>query len=123
MLLPDIGAVKGFTGDEPLIRIVININDSSALNIMKIPGYLIIGLLALILVAAAGCTAPQPATVQTPTAAPQASHQTATTAAIRTAPAAGIDTTINVRFNELACISVQEHLGSTYLYPDQKFQA
>jgi len=43
-------------------------------------------------------------------------------ATTRPASTADIDTTINVRFNELACISVQDLLGTTYLYPDQKFK-
>ena len=35
---------------------------------------------------------------------------------------ADIDTTVNVHVSELACISVQELLGTDYLYPDQKFK-
>jgi hypothetical protein len=94
---------------------------------MKIPGYcVLIAVLVLLLAITAGCSTSQqtPATAtQAPTAAAQqsaASYQTPV--APRSASTADIDTTVNVRFNELACLSVQEYLGTDYLYPDQKFK-
>jgi hypothetical protein len=89
---------------------------------MKIPGFLLLAVVLLILSAAAGCTAPpQPAATQAPTAAPQVTAPAPVTTA-RASSAADIDTTIQVRFNEYNCISVQEQLGSVYLYPGQKFR-
>ena len=35
--------------------------------------------------------------------------------------ASGIDTVVPVRFNDFACLSVQEELGREYLYPDEKY--
>ncbi len=91
---------------------------------MKIPGYLILGMLIIILAVSAGCTgtpAPAPAATNAP-ASPPSSAPASVTAVSRTFSSAGLDTTVNVRFNELQCISVQEYLGTTYLYPDQKFR-
>jgi hypothetical protein len=88
---------------------------------MKIPGYhVIFAVLVLLLVIAAGCTTPQNtnAATQAPTAAAQQTSQAPP--ATRSASAADIDTTILVHFNDLACINVQDLLGTTYLYPDQR---
>ena len=128
---PDLQNPDNLNGRQPFrrggvspIRIVTNIWDTSILNIMKIPGYLLIAVLILLLAVVAGCTTPQqtPAATQVPTAA--AAQQTYSTqlATPRSASTADIDTTVNVRFNELSCISVQDLLGTTYLYPDQKFR-
>ena len=54
------------------------------------------------------------------TAQPPQTYQTP--AATRSASTADIDTTVNVHFNDLACINVEDYLGVTYLYPDQKFK-
>ena len=92
---------------------------------MKISGYFVLfSVLVLLLAIAAGCTTPQqqaPAATQAPPAATQQTYQ-APAATTRPASTADIDTTVNVRFNEIACISVQDLLGTTYLYPDQKFK-
>src|SRR5512147_2335698 len=95
---------------------------------MKIPGYCVLfALLILLLASAAGCTTPQPAPAATqapaaPSAAPQAvaTPPVATTRAA--ASSADLDTNIRVKFNDIACIYVGDYLGSTYLYPDQKFK-
>jgi hypothetical protein len=94
---------------------------------MKIPGnYVLIAVFVLLLALAAGCTTPQqtPAATQAPSAAPataaQATYQAP--AATQAAPRAGVDTTIRVHFNDLACIYVGDYLGVTYLYPDQKYK-
>ena len=92
---------------------------------MKIPGYVLIAVLVLLLAIAAGCTTPQqtPAATQAPQAATAAAQQTySAPAATRAASTALIDTTVNVHAGELACINVQELTGSDYLYPDQKFK-
>ncbi|MGB9176362.1 MAG: hypothetical protein WCB46_06450 [Methanoregula sp.] len=91
---------------------------------MKIPGYLLITVLVLLLAIAAGCTTTPPQT-NTATQAPAtatAQQTYSTPLATRSASTADIDTTINVRFNELLCLSVQDYLGTDYLYPDQKFK-
>lgn len=82
-------------------------------------GYL--AVLLLLAVLAAGCTTPQatPATSAPTSAAAATSEFPATTSAIRTAD---IDTTINVHYNDFACLDVQKELGKTYLYPDEKFR-
>jgi len=94
---------------------------------MKIPGFLLFAVLVLLLAIAAGCSTTPPQTnapAQAPTQAPAAGVQQTYQAPQATRPAstADIDTTVNVRFNELACISVQEYLGVDYLYPDEKFK-
>jgi len=111
-------------GSRSPIRIATNIWDTSILNIMKIHGYLLIAVLIFLLAIVAGCTTPQqtPAATQASTAAAAQQASPTPPAATRSASAADIDTTVNVHFNELACISVQDLLGSTYLYPDQKFK-
>ena len=92
---------------------------------MKIPGYFVlIAVLVLLLAIAAGCTTPQqaPAATQAPQATAAQQQTYSAPAATRAASTADIDTTVNVHFNELACINVQELLGTDYLYPDQKFK-
>ena len=89
---------------------------------MKIHGYFVLcAMLVLMLAAAAGCTTPQKTdtATQAPPAAPQATYQAPATAAAR---GTDIDTTVRVRFNDLACVNVGDYLGVTYLYPDQKFK-
>jgi len=94
---------------------------------MKIPRYyVLLAVLVLFLAILAGCTTtpPQqtPVATQAPTTtAAQATYQP-TPVATRSASAPDLDTTIRVRFNELACINVGDYLGVTYLYPDQKFK-
>jgi hypothetical protein len=83
---------------------------------MKIPGYVLIAVLVLLLAIAAGCTTPQqtPVATQSPQAATAAAQQTySAPAATRAASSADIDTMVNVHGGEL---------GSDYLYPDQQFK-
>jgi hypothetical protein len=92
---------------------------------MKIPGYVLIAVLVLLLAIAAGCTTPQqtPAATQAPQATAAAAQQTySAPAATRAASTAAIDTTINVHTNELSCMNVQDQMGVDYLYPDQKYK-
>lgn len=109
------------------IRIVTNIKESYTLNIMKINGYSVLfAVLVLILAITAGCTTtPQTPATQAPTQAPQATAAQATyqaPVATQTAKAAGLDTTIRVHFNDLACVNVGDYLGVIYLYPDEKYK-
>ena len=111
----------------PPIRIVTNICDTYTLNIMKITGYFVLSAaLVLLLAIAAGCTTPQqtPAATQAtaPTAAAAQATYQAPVATASAAPTADLDTTIRVKFNDLACINVGDYLGATYLYPDQQFK-
>lgn len=100
------------------------------MNIMKIHGYSVLFAVVVVLLAiAAGCTTSQqqtPAATQAPqvTAAP-ATYQTplaTSSAKAATIAKADVDTIIRVRFNDLACVNVQDLLGTTYLYPDDKFK-
>jgi len=79
-------------------------------------------VLLVIIVLMAGCTSPQPAATTpqpTPVATMAATSEfPATTIAIKTAD---IDTTVNVHFNDFACLDVQKELGKAYLYPDEKY--
>jgi hypothetical protein len=93
---------------------------------MKIPPYyVLLAVFVLFLAVVAGCTTPQP---QTPAATQAPSQATAAQQTYQAPPAtsfvstADLDTTIRVRFNELACINVGDYLGVTYLYPDDKFK-
>jgi len=97
---------------------------------MKIHGYSVLFAVVVVLLAiAAGCTTSQqqtPAATQAPqvTAAP-ATYQTplaTSSAKAATIAKADVDTIIRVRFNDLACVNVQDLLGTTYLYPDDKFK-
>jgi ABC-type Fe3+-hydroxamate transport system substrate-binding protein len=91
---------------------------------MKILGYsTLFVLLVFVLVFITGCTTSQPsapATQASPAATASAGNPSSPSTS--TVQAADIDTVINVRFNDLACMNVQDALGTTYLYPDQKFK-
>ncbi|HII99698.1 MAG TPA: hypothetical protein HA272_10720 [Methanoregula sp.] len=90
---------------------------------MKLHAFVITGAVLLILVMLmAGCTTNTAAPV-TPQATPAPAAATSsgfpvTTAAVKTAD---IDTTIPVRFNDFACLDVQNELKKAYLYPGEKF--
>jgi hypothetical protein len=81
-------------------------------------------LLVTLLVAFAGCTTPQAPGAATPapagTVAPAPQQAAAPSAAGTATKTANIDTTIGVKFNDFACINIQDQIGATYLYPDQK---
>jgi len=90
---------------------------------MKPPALVIFyAALIILVVLIAGCTTntAAPATPQaTPAPAAAATSEfPVPTAAVKTAD---IDTTITVRFNDFACLDVQEELGKAYLYPGEKF--
>ena len=97
---------------------------------MRIRGYTcLIALLVITLVLAAGCTTPSaPAAAPAPaaTSAPAApvsnpSSPSAPASAPTAAASSGVNQKINVHFNDVSCIDVQQALGVDYLYPDQKY--
>ena len=96
---------------------------------MKINGYIgLFAALVVVLVCAAGCTIPQ--TTGATTTAPSATtaisgspqNPEATPAATAAVKKANIDTMVNVRFNDIACLDIQKEMGVSYLYPDQKYR-
>ncbi len=96
---------------------------------MRYRGYFfLIVLFVASLVLVAGCTAPttSPAsTAPVATASQPAAQQPVSTAGQTIAPSApaatGIDTTINVHYNDYACFDLQKGLGVDYLFEDQKY--
>ena len=83
-------------------------------------------LLAALLLFTAGCTSTQtPGAAATSgssgTVAPAPQQAAApSTVAGAVTKSANIDTTIGVKFNDFTCINIQDQIGATYLYPDQK---
>ena len=92
---------------------------------MKNHGYFWLALVLLVSTAfVAGCTVPQTA-APSPSGTPAPAAPAATsvnTAAPSVVRAADIDTTINVHFDDFACLDVQKALGKEYLYPDEKYK-
>ena len=112
----------------PPVKIVMHICAGFSLNSMKINRYLcLVTVLVILLVCATGCTTSQapaatkaPAATTTSTGSPQ--NPVATPAATAAAKTANIDTMVNVHFNDIACVDIQNEMGVTYLYPDQKYK-
>lgn len=83
-------------------------------------------VLVIVLICTAGCTAPQtpPQKTGPDTQAPANPVVTGTLQTLPSAQAArtaGIDTTINIHFNDFDCLDVQKELGVDYFYPEQKY--
>ncbi len=98
---------------------------------MKINGYLaLFAALVIVLVLVTGCTTPQTSSTATPapavkTAAPTSvasSSQSPAVQATTAAKSANIDTIVNFHFNDISCVNVQDEMGVTYLYPDEKYK-
>jgi hypothetical protein len=107
--------------------IVSHIYVNFELNIMSSHAYVcIFAVLVILLACTAGCTAPQ-TPPQKPGASPQVPVNPVMTGTLQTpaytqaARTAGIDTTINIHFNDFNCLDVTKELGVEYLYPDQKY--
>jgi len=91
------------------------------------PYRFLLGIAALVVLFAfaAGCTSTSsaPSATSTPaagaTAAPATSSAAATAQAAATSP--GIDTKVQVHFNDYTCMDIQQDLGVEYLYPDEKY--
>lgn len=86
----------------------------------------IFAILVILLTFIAGCTSSQTAAQKTGTATqapsnPVISGTTQILASTQSSRTAGIDTTINIHFNDFDCLDVQKELGVDYLYPDQKY--
>jgi len=95
-----------------------NIRAGFSLNTMNNNGYAgLCAVLVVVLVCAAGCTTPAPSSTNAVPGSPQ--NPVATTPA---AQAAGIDTMVNVHFNDIACLDIQKETGVSYLYPGQKYR-
>jgi hypothetical protein len=92
---------------------------------MRFAFYSGIGIILIVLLAcAAGCTGTQnsgTATTSVQSTPAVTTLQAAGTSMTAAPKSADIETTIMVRFNDFACLNVQDALGSEYLYPDQKF--
>jgi hypothetical protein len=84
-------------------------------------------LLVLLLACIAGCTSSQTPLQKTVTVTQTPGNPVMTATSHTPIPAqitrsAGIDTTINIHFNDFNCLDVQQELGVDYLYPDQKYR-
>jgi hypothetical protein len=107
--------------------IVSHIYVNFELNIMRSYAYVcIFAVLVILLSCTAGCTAPQtpPQKPDTSTQVPVNPVMTGTSqtpAYTQAARTAGIDTTINIHFNDFNCLDVTKELGVEYLYPPQKY--
>ncbi|MEI7857073.1 MAG: hypothetical protein WCH85_06165 [Methanomicrobiales archaeon] len=90
-------------------------------------GYLgLFAILVIVLVCASGCTTSQAPVTATPApsatiAATSGSLQNSVTTSAE-AKSSNIDTMVNVHFNDIACLDIQNGMGVTYLYPDQKYK-
>ena len=100
-----------------------------SLNSMKINGYIgFFAALVIVMVCAAGCTTPQTTGAATPapsaTTAIAGSPQNPVVTPVATAATktVNIDTMVNVKFNDIACLDIQKEMGVSYLYPDQKYK-
>jgi hypothetical protein len=86
----------------------------------------IFALLVILLTCIAGCTSSQTTIQKTGTVTQTPGNPVMTTTSHTPIPSqitrsAGIDTTINIHFNDFNCLDVQQELGVDYLYPDQKY--
>jgi hypothetical protein len=90
----------------------------------------IFAVLVILLACTSGCTAPQTPSQTAPqktgagTQLPENPVMTGTSQALAStqyARTAGVDTTINIHYNDFDCLDVQKELGVEYLYPEQKY--
>ena len=86
-----------------------------------------IAMLVILLACIAGCTSttssPAVATpaATAPAATPAASAPSGAVTAAATPASAGVDTKVQVHFNDFACLDIQKALGVEYLYPGEKY--
>lgn len=108
------------------IGIVTNINVSFEFNIMRFQRYsLCFAVLVILLACVSACTT-TPNIITTPTVtatttAPVTPQVTQATSALQAAKSAGLETTIDIHYNDYYCIALHTVLGVDYLYPDQKY--
>jgi len=92
---------------------------------MKLREYgLLFAVLVILLACMSGCTTTQKAGSAAPvatTAAPATPASTQVPSATLAATSRGIDTTIDILYNDFDCLDVQKEMGADYLYPDQVY--
>jgi hypothetical protein len=92
---------------------------------MKLREYgLLFAVLVILLACMSGCTMTQKAGSAGPvatTAAPASPTYTQVPSATLAAASRGIDTTIDIHYNDFLCLDVQKGMGADYLYPDQMY--
>jgi hypothetical protein len=81
---------------------------------------LVIGLACVCGCTSTPTTAPVPAATTAPGVPPVPSY-TQVTSAYQAAKNSGLETTIDIHYNDFYCINVPKELGVEYLYPDQKY--
>jgi len=122
------GIIPTFSLSRQLPETRITTHKSPLWNITIMRPVSLVCLLAALMIAllcCAGCTTQQApgAVAGTPQVSPgtpslSSAVSPAGTPAVKSS---GVDTTINVHFNDYACIDLQKEMGTDYLYPDQKY--
>ena len=85
---------------------------------------LLIAVMVFLLACVCGCTmtpntAPVPVSTSAAPGVPPVPSYTQVTSAYQAAKSSGLDTTIDIHFNDFYCLDLQKTLGVDYLYPDQ----
>jgi hypothetical protein len=86
---------------------------------------LLIAVMVILLACVCGCTT-TPNTTSVPAATtapgvPPVPSFTQVTSAYQAAKNSGLETTVNIHFNDYYCLDIQKELGVDYLYPDQMY--
>jgi len=89
---------------------------------------LLFAVLVILLACVCGCTTvpntgsgpAAPGTTTAPGVPPRPSF-TEVTSAYQAAKSSGLETTINIHYNDFNCLDLQKELGVDYLYPDQMY--
>jgi len=108
------------------IGIVTNINVSFEFNIMRFQRHSFLFAVLVILLACASACTTIPNTGLTPTspattAVPATPPVIQTASAVPTLTRVGLETTVNIHYNDYLCLNLPKELGVDYLYPDQKY--
>jgi len=87
---------------------------------------LLIAGMVFLLACVCGCTmtpntAPVPVATSAAPGVPPVPSYTQVTSAYQAAKSSGLDTTIDIHFNDFYCLDLQKTLGVDYLYPDQVY--
>jgi hypothetical protein len=85
-------------------------------------------VLVILLACVSGCTTlpntgsgPAATVATTVPGVPPSPAYTQATSAYQAAKNTGLETTINIHYNDFYCLDIQKELGVDYLYPDQKY--
>ena len=86
---------------------------------------LLFAVMVILFACVCGCTTTPntgsgPAATTAPGVPPSPAY-TQATSAYQAAKNTGLETTINIHFNDFFCLDIQKELGVDYLYPDQKY--